>query len=77
VEDLARAYLLKAYSKGPHLLAAMGGIADRRWQGVLIEDRPRLTGRGAYDSHILTAIIHEASVFGAGSLFPGPSVSEE
>jgi len=25
----------------------------------------------------LTAIIHEASVFGAGSLFPAPSVSEE
>lgn len=25
----------------------------------------------------LAAIIHEASVFGAGSLFPAPSVSEE
>jgi hypothetical protein len=25
----------------------------------------------------LTAIIHEASVFGAGRLFPAPSVSEE
>jgi len=26
---------------------------------------------------VLAAIIHEASVFGAGSLFPAPSVSEE
>ena len=26
---------------------------------------------------VLAAIIHEASVFGAGSLFPGPPVSEE
>ena len=26
---------------------------------------------------MLAAIIHEASVFGAGSLFPAPSVSEE
>ena len=30
VDDFAKASLLKAYSKEPHLLAAVGGIADRR-----------------------------------------------
>ena len=34
VDDFAKASLLKAYSKESHLLAAVGGITDRRLQGV-------------------------------------------
>jgi TniQ len=51
VDDFAKASLLKAYSKEPHLLAAVGAIADRRSQGFSSADRARFTGQGAPDSH--------------------------
>jgi TniQ len=51
VNDFAKASLLKAYSKEPHLLAAVGGIIDRRLQGVSSADSARFTGQGAPDSH--------------------------
>jgi hypothetical protein len=51
VDDFAKASLLKAYSKEPHLLAAVRGIADRRSQGVSSADRARFTAQGAPDSH--------------------------
>ncbi len=44
MDDFAKASLLKAYSKEPHLLAAVRGIADRRSQGVSSADRARFTG---------------------------------
>ncbi|MDZ4138978.1 MAG: TniQ family protein [Erythrobacter sp.] len=51
MDDFAKASLLKAYSKEPHLLAAVGAIADRRSQGVSSADRTRFAGQGAPDSH--------------------------
>ena len=51
VDDFAKASLLKAYSKEPQLLAAVGGIADRRLQGVSSADRAQFAGQGAPDSH--------------------------
>jgi Bacterial TniB protein len=51
VDDFAKASLLKAYSKQPHLLAAVRGIADRRSQGVSSADIARFTAQGAPDSH--------------------------
>jgi hypothetical protein len=51
VDGPAKASLLKAYSKEPHLLAAVSGITDRRLQGVSSADRAQFTGQGAPDSH--------------------------
>jgi hypothetical protein len=51
VDDFAKASLLKAYSKEPRLLAAVGAIADRRSQGVSSADRAQFAGQGAPDSH--------------------------
>ena len=51
VDDCAKASLIKAFSKEPHLLASVGGITDRRLQGVSSADRVRFTGQGAPDSH--------------------------
>ncbi len=51
VDDFAKASLLKAYGKEPHLLAAVGRIADRRSQGVSSADRAQFAGQGAPDSH--------------------------
>ena len=51
VDGPAKASLLKAYSKEPHLLAAVNGIADRRTQGVSSADRAKFAGQGAPDSH--------------------------
>jgi hypothetical protein len=51
VDGSSKASLLKAYSKEPHLLVAVGGITDRRLQGVSSADRARFTGQGVPDSH--------------------------
>jgi inorganic triphosphatase YgiF len=51
VDDFAKASLLKAYSKEPHFLAAVGSIADRRSQGISSADRAQFVGQGAPDSH--------------------------
>ena len=51
VGDFANASLLKAFSNEPHLLAAAGGIADRKSQGVPSADRAQFTGQGAPDSY--------------------------
>lgn len=51
VDDFAKASLLKAYSKEPHLLAAVSSIADHRSQGVSSANRAQFVGQGAPDSH--------------------------
>ena len=50
----AKASLLKAYSKEPHLLAAVRGIANRRSQGVSPADKARFKGQGMHNSDNLS-----------------------
>ena len=47
----AKASLLKAYSKEPHLLAAVRGIADRNAKWILTKNGASPVGQGVSDSH--------------------------
>ncbi len=53
-DGYAKASLLKAYSKEPHLLAAVRRIADRKAECVLTKNRARPVGQGGSDSHNLS-----------------------
>ena len=53
-DGYAKASLLKAYSKEPHLLAAVRGIADRKAEWVSTKNRARPIGQGMSESHNLS-----------------------
>ena len=53
-DGYAKASLLKAYSKEPHLLAAVRSIADRKAQWILTKNRLSRIGQGGSDSHNLS-----------------------
>lgn len=53
-DGYAKASLLKAYSKEPHLLAAVRHIADRKAQRILTKNRAGRIGQGEADSHNLS-----------------------
>ena len=53
-DGYAKASLLRAYSKEPHLLAAVRYIADRNAQGILTKNRAKPVGQGGSDSHNLS-----------------------
>jgi len=53
-DGYAKASLLRAYSKEPHLLAAVCDIADRNAQGILSKNRVSPLGQGGSDSHNLS-----------------------
>ena len=53
-DGCAKASLLKAYSKEPHLLAAVRRIADRKAQRILTKNRAGRIGQGEADSHNLS-----------------------
>ena len=53
-DGYAKASLLKAYSKEPHLLAAVRSIAVRKAQWILTKNRLSRIGQGGSDSHNLS-----------------------
>jgi len=53
-DGYAKASLLRAYGKEPHLLAAVRGIADRNAEGILSKNRVSTLEQDGSDSYNLS-----------------------